>query len=1014
MSGTILQSDGQASIGASIKATHIPSGTVYGGSTNESGRFNLANMRVGGPYTVEITYVGSQREHFENIVLKLGEPYIINATLKSGTQLDEVTITGTSDPLFNSQKNGASTNIGTRQIENLPTLSRSLQDFTRLTPQMSGANSFGGANNRYNNITIDGAVNNDVFGLSGSGTPGGPANTQPISLDAIQQIQVNLAPYDVSQGNFTGAGVNAVTRSGTNEFEGSAYYFGRNQSFVGKDPINESKYGDFTDKQYGVRLGGPIIKNKLFFFVNGEIGRRKAPLTNNAGDAGSSLSIADAQAIRDHALNAYGYDVGDFSGMNTETKNEKVFAKLDWNINSKHQLSIRHNFINASDDNINRTATFFRFGNNAYQFTNKQNVTIAELRSNFSSKFSNNLILGYSDIKDRRIAAGSLFPSITIENIGGSSSNSAEFGTQRSSYPNELDQRIIEFTDNFKIYSGRHTITVGTHNEFFKFRNAFMNNYVGRWRFSNLNDFLNGVPNRLEATFAADPDGDPMPAARFSAAQLSLYAQDEFEVDPSFKLTYGLRVDLPIYNSTPKFNQRVEDTFGDLGYSTSIKPKSKLLWSPRVGFNWDIVGDRSVQLRGGSGIFTGRVPFVWLSNQFSQDGVTYGNIDIRRAGLNGFTPNIDDYRNLGPAGGSAEINLVDPDFKVPQTWRNNLAVDAKLPGGIIGTLEGIYSKTINNIVYSDINIFETGVLAPELTNGADNRVVYTGGRVNQAFTNAILLSNTNKGYNYSLTAQLQKHFLFGLNAMVAYTNGKSTAVNDGNSSTAKSNWEFVQTVNSPNGPVSSYSNFDIRHRIVGSLDYSIAYGKNKEFATSFSLFYAGSSGTPFSFVYNGDLNGDGGQGNDLIYVPKDRSEINLVNLTLNDGSVITADQQWENLDAFINNSDYLNKKRGQYTERNGARMPWQHQFDLRIAQDLGILTAGKMNRLQITFDIFNVGNLINKKWGKVYSVGNNSLTPIGYSNGGYTFNRSNIDAYDINRDLASRWQGQIGLRYLFN
>lgn len=1012
ISGVVTKS-AKSTAGASIKATHLPSGTVYTGVTNSSGYFNLSNLRVGGPYRIEISYGNLPPVVYEDVYLQLGEPFAVDANL-SGEKESTIEAVNIVSAGRNGRKTGATTVVGRKQLESMPTLSRSLQDFTRITPQANG-NSFGGANNRYNNITIDGAVNNDVFGLSGSGTPGGQAGTQPISLDAIQEIQVAMAPFDVTQGNFTGAGVNAVTRSGTNKFEGSAYFFGRNQKTIGKSVITGEKSSKFSETQYGVRVGGPLIKDKLFFFLNAEAGRRTSPLAFNAGEAGTIMTTEIAQQIANHAMSAYGYDVGGYGAQDVQTQNNKIFGKIDWNISDKHQLAIRYNFIDAFDDNISRSANFFRFGNNAYKFNNKQNVIVAELRSNFNSSFSNNLILGYSSIKDSRETAGALFPQITILNIGGVSGASAEFGSQRSSVANELDQKIFEITNNFKWNVGKSTFTFGTHNEFFDFRNLFINNYNGRWDFNSVSDFINNKPARVRATYSLIP-GQDKPSAEFSAAQLGFYAQGDSELFKDFRVTYGLRVDIPIIGDKPLRNEKVEASFP--GYRTDNTPSGQLLWAPRFGFNYNVNGDRSLVLRGGAGIFTGRVPFVWLSNQFTNSGMLFGTVDARTNGINngnGFDPNVSNQQNMGAGSTRTEINLVSDDFKIPQVLRFNLAGDFKLPGGINATLEGMLSKTLNNIVYSDINISgSNGTINPALSGGADVRPNYGGQRVNSKdFTNVILLSNSSRGYTYSLTTQLQKSFDFGLDLMAAYTNGQSTSINDGTSSTALSNWEFVQIVNNPNNPQLTNSVFDIRHRTVGSVGYKVEYGRNKAFSTGFSLFYSGTSGSPFTYLYNGDVNGDGAFSNDLIYVPKTADEIKLVALT--GSSPASAAEQWTALDQYIQQDEYLKTRRGQYAERNGARTPWEHRFDLRISQDLGITIKERVHKFQLTFDIFNVGNLLNKEWGRSYFVSNQAYQLITYNSsaGGYNFRAPKDNkAYSIS-DLASRWQGQFGIRYIF-
>ncbi|HVG14329.1 MAG TPA: TonB-dependent receptor, partial [Chitinophagaceae bacterium] len=462
ISGTIKSPTNESLTGATITATHQPTGTVYRGTSLKNGVFSIVNMIPGGPYNIEISYVGFQTFTQSNVFLALGENTRIDAALTgSTTALQEVVVTGTSGAR---RKTGASTSISRQQIEALPTLNRSLSDLTRITPQANG-NSFGGANNRFNNITIDGAVNNDVFGLAASGAPGGQANTTPISLDAIQEIQVVLAPYDITYGNFTGGGVNAVTRSGTNKFDGSAYYFFRNENTIGKDPITRIKSTEFSNKQYGVRFGGPIIKNKLFFFVNGELSRVTQPTLFNAGENNSALTRDEAQRLADTFRIKYNYNVGSFDVLQTQTQSDKVFARIDWNINEKHRLTVRHNHISAFDDNVSRSPTLFRFENNTYRFNNKQDISVLELRSRLSNKISNNLIVGVHRIRDFRTTLGTPFPQVDITK----GAATIQVGSERSSTGNELDQNIFEVTDNLRIFKGRHTFTIGTHNEFFKF-----------------------------------------------------------------------------------------------------------------------------------------------------------------------------------------------------------------------------------------------------------------------------------------------------------------------------------------------------------------------------------------------------------------------------------------------------------------------------------------------------------------------------------------------------------------
>lgn len=1036
ISGLVSSSTGETLPGANVIAVHEPTGTRYGTVTRPDGRFNLPNLRTGGPYTIAVSFVGYGTQQKTGINLALGQEYTTNFTLSEAEdQLDEVVVTAEVDPVLNSGRTGAATNISSEELQTLPTLSRSLGDFTRLTPQANG-NSFGGVNNRFNNITIDGAVNNDVFGLSGSGAPGGQAGAQPISLDAIQEIQVVLAPYDVTLGNFTGGGINAITRSGTNEFAGSVYYFARNENTIGNDPETGEDPLDFKENQYGVRLGGPVIKNKLFFFVNADFSRRAQPLTFNAGEPGAVLSVEDAETLSSFLIDTYGYDPGGFGPSTVRTESDRFFARLDWNISTNHQLTLRHNYVNAFDDNISRSNSLFRFGNNAYTFNNTTNSTVLEFRSQFSNNYANKLIVGYSSIRDNRETLGELFPQVTINFPG--TANRLEFGSQRSSVANELDQDIFEFTDNFKIYAGDHIITLGTHNEFFKFRNLFINNVSGRWDFGSLADFYADEPSRVRATYSLIP-GNPRPAAEFNAAQLGFYAQDEYAVNEQLTVTAGLRLDVPLIPDAPANNPLFAETFD--GKRTDETPNGQLLWAPRVGFNWDATGDRTLQVRGGTGIFTGRVPFVWLSNQYTNTGTIFGTVDIRGNnninGGNGFEPNPElQGPNLGRVQNTVEVNAIDQNFRIPQVWRSNLATDIVLPGGVVATLEGIYTRTLNSIKYQDINLTApAGELDESLSGGADTRDVYPIGqdpdtripyrRIEGSFTNAIFLTNTDEGYAYSLTGQLRKEFESGLNAMVAYTYGKSKDINSGASSTALSNWEYNQIVSNPNDPALAYSNFDLRHRIIGNLGYRLEYGNH--FATSVSLFYAGNSGTPFTYLYFGDLNNDGARENDLLFVPEGPADIKLKELVIEDrsGNVVatyTPEQQWAALNEFIENDDYLSTRRGQYAERNGARTPWEHHFDLRLMQDFYVKVAGERNTIQLTLDVFNIGNLISDEWGRSYFVSNQAVTLVTYDDNlgrrlanedGFTFNpTTSATPWGVSQ-FGSRWQGQIGVRYIF-
>ncbi|MBC5775466.1 TonB-dependent receptor [Pontibacter sp. KCTC 32443] len=1010
INGTIKDQSGTPLPGATIIAVHNPTNTQYVATTNAEGYYNIQNMRVGGPYTVRTSYVGYQEQRSENITLTLGQSSRIDFTLsESSRELGEVEIIGEQNEILNQDRTGAATNVSREQIERLPTLNRSLQDFTRLTPQASG-NSIAGTNNRYNNITIDGAVNNDVFGLSSSGTPGGSAGTQPISLDAIQEIQVVVAPYDVKQGNFTGGGINAVTRSGTNKFSGSVYGFGRNEEIIGKAVEGPRvKADEFKNYQYGARIGGPILQDKLFFFFNYDATRVTEPVRFAPGSAESQIDLETAEELAGFVQETYGYDVGSFGTIDRDTESNKFFGRLDWNITNNHQLTLRHNFVDAFDDNISRTRSFIRFGNNAYRFNSKTNSSVLELNSRISNEMSNNLIVGYSRIREERDVAGELFPQVTIDDPLGV----FEFGSQRSSTANELDQDIVEFTDNFSYLLNKHNFTIGTHNEFFNFRNLFINNLNGRWDFRSLSDFYNDNPNRVRASYSLTED--ERPAAEFDAMQLGVYLQDEYTASERLKLTLGLRLDVPIFPDEPEENTKLESDFADIypGLETDRTPSGEFLWAPRFGFNFTPTVDRTFQIRGGTGIFTGRVPFVWLSNQFVNTGTILATIDQRNPET--FISDPEDQQSAGPPAARVEVNVISNDFEIPQVWRSNLAFDYTLPYEVIATVEGIYSKTLNDVVYSDLNL----VAPTETLPGQPERFVYPAARrINNDYTNVLLLDNTDEGYRYNLTGQLRKDFDNGLQTSLAYTYGKSKDVNSGTNSTALSNYEFNQIVNNPGNPELSYSRYDIRHRIIATGGYTFKFGEN--FATGVSLFYQGQSGLPFTYLYNGDINNDGNFGNDLIYIPRDANDINLIPIVDDDTDEVlfTVEEQREALEAFLADDDYLDDNRGGYAERNRARMPWTHQVDFRLLQDFYINAGDNRHTIQVTFDIFNIGNLLNQDWGRQYFVNNSANEIIRYEgrsddgNPEFTFNPRNR-AYNISQ-FESRWQGQLGLRYIFN
>ncbi len=1030
MNGRITDTNGDELPGATVVALHVPSGSRYGTVTRGDGRFNLTGLRVGGPYTVTVTYIGYRTDTREGLSLTLSQDLTVNVTLReSGVEGQEVVVFGQGSSILNVDRTGAATNVSSEEIEALPTISRSIQDFTRLTPQINGG-SAAGRNNRFNNIQVDGAVLNDVFGLAASGTPGGQAGTEPISLDAIEEFQVSIAPYDVRENGFTGASINAVTRSGTNRFAGSGYYFGRNESFVG-DNATGAAFGDFSEFQTGFRIGGPIVRNKAFFFANAEIGRRGQPVDVGFSGAGNSVLFNVPQdslaALVGILKNQYGYDAGTFDPFSDDSRNVKLFGRVDWTIARNHRLTLRHNFVRAQDDNITRNTGTFALSGNNYVFNSTQNSTVAQLNSTLSNRATNEFRVAYTRVRDNREPQGDPFPqvSVTIAQVD-NINRVARAGGETFSNANELDQDVVELTNNVSYFAGKHTLTAGTSNQFYSFRNLFIRELYGAYSFPSLSRLRAGNPTSYQVSYSLT--NNPRQAADFSAYQLGLYAQDEYRALPNLAVTAGLRLDVPVFPDSPAENAAFAAAFP--GRKTSEVPSASLLFSPRLGVNWDVFGNRTTQVRGGTGIFSGRTPFVWVSNQYSNTGVEFARINAtNNSGLgNGFF-RADPNNQPGPGqsgltpGSTSEVNLTDRDFKLPQTWRTNVALDQSLPFlGLVATVEGIFSSAVNDLTYADINLKgEQSTAGAQLggrplfgdPNAANNKRVvaatatYTGNpvKVSPAFTNVILLDNTSKGFETQMTVGIERRPEDGFFGKLAYTRSRAKNLNNTTSSQAFSQWRFNEVSGNPNTPDLATSDFEVRDRVVGAVSYRFDAGRYvgvRGLATTASLFYNGRSGSPYSYIYAGDANLDNQTGNDLVYVPAAASEINL--LTNN----------WAELDAFIEGDDYLSGRRGQIAERNGARGPWTNLFDFRLAQEVPTVRG---QRFELTLDVLNVGNLLSKEYGQVEFVTNDAYSLLqfaGYdATGQPQFRFTKPTSIYQTADLASRWQMQLGLRYTF-
>ncbi len=1067
ISGIVYDDKGETLPGANVVAMHKPSGTQYGISTRFDGRYTFPAVRTGGPYEIVVSFVGYENATLTNIYLALGQNLDLPIKMKqSGINLQEVTVSGKADAVFNSDKTGAATNVSNEQIKAIPTISRSIIDMTRLTPQSSGS-SFGGRNGLYNNLSIDGSVFNNSFGLSSQ--PGGQTNAQPISLDAVEEIQVSLAPYDVRQGGFTGAGINAITRSGTNEFSGSIYYFFRNENFVG-DKVYDTKITNnkFNQKQMGFRLGGPIIQNKLFFFVNGEIERRDDPATTlvarRPGLTGENVANVDASkldSLRNFLIEKFNYDPGRYEGYNLNTYNDKFLIRFDYNITNRQKFSIRYNYLKSWREVMISTSGAaggtrgpslgaLPFEKSKYTINNNIHSIIGELNSVFGNYASNNLIIGYTAFRDFRSSDSRPFPLVDI--LSGSNTMTS-FGHEPFTPNNKLNTDVFQVSDNFTFYLGPHTLTAGFSLEYYKFENGFTPRMYGDFRYSSLNDFYADAsgdtskgPIRYEFLYSAMA-GVSVPMAKIEAAQLGLYAQDEWNVKQGLKVTVGFRIDIPSYPISLPQNKMVDtlkfmNNDGETeNLDVSKLPETKVMLSPRLGFNWDIFGNKMTQIRGGTGIFTGKIPFVWVSNQASNNGVMFGSIvETRNAKKYHFSDDVNKYIPSNPTlPPSVTINATSPDFSFPQVFRSNLAVDQKLPGGVVLTLEGIFTKDLNAVFHRDANL-----KAPSSKLSVDGRDIFpTNRKINSNINNAIVLDNTDEGYSYFLTAQLQKSFPmnFGENkmnidVMTAYTYGETKDLTSSPSAIAYTAWSGNQVESNPNKPILSWSTFDQPHKIIGMLSFRFEYLNH--FATSLSFIYTGVKGgggssneAPsdghFSYVFGGDLNGDGISYNDLIYIPKNQNEIILVpDSVVTKTDIRTPNEIWQQLNAYIEQDEYLKEHRGEIMKRNGAIAPFNSQIDLRFTQDIFMNVAGKRNTLQFTVDIVNFGNLLNSEWGVKESIVNRSFLKVldfkGPNNSPrfafpYMDAKNKIpytETFKHNTGLTSLWQIQFGIRYIFN
>ncbi len=1016
--GKVVDIDGNPVMGAAITIVHEPTGTQYKTLTRADGRYNVPGVKVGGPYTVTASFEGFKTETTGDLVVKLGETKAVNFTLQLATvDAGEVVVTA-SDSVINPYRTGASQNVARDAIDNLPTISRSLSDFTRLAPQMvsneetDGVFSAGGRNNRYNNVQIDGAQNNDLFGLGASGTPGGQAEATPISLEAVQEFQIVLAPYDVRQGMFTGGGVNIITKGGSNDFHGSVYWEGRNESLVGKGP-SDTDFGEFSEGTYGLSIGGPLVRNKLFFFVSGEISTRKQPEDYYIDGSGAGYDFGH-QAEADRFISImqnYGYDVGGYDPVTNEKTSNKIFARLDWNLSERHRLTLRHNFVDSDLDLLSRDSTYsFNFGNAGIIYLNKTNSTVLQLNSVLGSNLHNELLLNYSTIRDNPTYMGEPFPKIEVS-VGGVTFSA---GSEEYRHKNELNQDLIEITDYLTLYKGKHTLIFGTHNELFKFYNVYVQRAFGLYEFDSLDDLENGIPSYYDRYFSLT--GDPNAPAEFNVYQLGFFVGDEWAVNPNLTITLGLRTDVPFFPDDPPNNPLVMDKFG---IPTDHNAGGNFLWSPRFGFNLDAGGNQNTQIRGGIGVFSGRTPYVWISNQYSNTGVDLGR--YRVFGNPGFFVTDPDNQppHPDPSAAPGDINLIDESYKFPQVFKTNFAIDQKLPGGFTGTVEFVYSKNINDVKFENINIAPTGEVCAfdgRPLYGTQSTTSSGGGRyggtawVNPEFQNVILLTNTSEGFSYQLSFQLQKEWRDGSMINASYTYGMSKDLFSGTSSRAISNWGYNITSGDPNNPDLTYSTHDTRHRIMFALTKRFDFFRNAP--TMFSLFYNGRSGRPYSTIFYNDVNGDG-RINDSAWIPASSDQVIITRGT------------WDDVNQYISGDPVLEKYRGQIVPRNASRDPWYHGIDFKIAQFIPLPFQG--HKLELFFTVSNLLNLLNKDW-SVYRYILFDDSPFTFRGYDAATGLPKIDFYGRTKDsegnpdekarytinqLISRWKALLGIKYRF-
>ena len=1066
LSGVVKNEKGEVLVGATVHAVHQPTGSEYKSSSNKSGFYTIPAVRVGGPYVIHVSYVGYKKNEVTDINTALGLTTNVNVILIDDSKsLKEVVVVGIKNNVFSKDKTGASQQFGRRELQTIPiTGARTIDGITKYNPFGSGS-SFGAQDSRLNNFTIDGSQFNNGFGLGSSAQAGGRTGSSAISLDAIDQLQVNIAPFDIRQSGFVGAGINAVTRSGTNKIEGSYYRTERDNSsrYVGDKaygvPVTASK---FDEKVQGFRLGAPIIKNKLFIFGNYEELTKTEPGTTWTS-AGSPLGGAqptrvqynDLKGLSDFMKEKFNYTTGPWEGYSNTNSSKKFLVRVDWNINDKNKLTARyvhHNSdaeINISNSQSagagNRTTQFnsMSFKNSGYIIMDNTRSAVLELNSKLSNTLHNNLIIGYDKHIEDRAYMSDVFPTIDIADGTSARVNYITTGFDPFTPGNKLDYNTFHITNNLTKYANKHTLTAGVNFEKYQSNNLFFPASNGVYIFNSLNDFYtaanqslaNGgkpstlAPFRFQYRYSALPGAvDPMQTLK--STRLDVYGQDEYQVNDKLKLTAGLRVAVIDFENTALENPLVTAmTFANgEKFNTGVLPKTQTLLEPRLGFNYNVKGESKTQFRGGTGVFTGRPPYVFVSNQVGNNGVLTGFIDVSGAAAAGYGFTANPEKHFIPSTptlpSTFDLAFTDPNYKFPQVWKTNIAVDQKLPLGLIGSVEYLYNKNINAVHYYNANL-----KAPVGNfSGVDTRALYArtdaGVRVNNNVSMGAVLTDNDETYYNALSVKLEKPYTKGFFGSVAYTKSNAKDFMSAGS-IASGSWQSVRSINGNNNPLLSNSDFLVPDRAVGLLGYRIEYGKKGYgAATSITLGYVGQRSGGFTYIVAGDLNGDRVNNNELIFVPNKGSDIKFAPLTVGTRVYTEAEQQAA-FDAYIGQDDYLSTRRGQYAERNSSFLPWLHRFDLSVTQDFFVNVKGQRNTIQLRFDILNFGNMVNDKWGvsqratnptilTYNSVVNNEpvyrLATQKFADGTTGLLR---DTYSRNSSVFDVWTAQFGIRYIF-